>query len=160
MNTQYETLVIAAKDLLQVAEVKMTCVTKIHPSKRIEILQSVDAVSLLRPFFEEVIEYREAMWMLMLNRKNRAIGAYNIGLGGGDSVYSCPRLIFQTALKCNASGIILAHNHPSGELKPSEADKAMTKKVASAGKFLNIKLLDHFIITIDGHYSFAGEGLM
>jgi len=68
--------------------------------------------------------------------------------------------VFSVALKCNASGIIMAHNHPSGNLYPSENDKALTKKLISAGNFLDIKILDHIILTSGGFFSFSDEGIM
>ena len=80
--------------------------------------------------------------------------------GGVSGTFVDAKLVFSVALKCNASSIIIAHNHPSSNLNPSEADKSLTKKLKSAGQFLDITLLDHLIITKDGYYSFSDDGLM
>jgi DNA repair protein RadC len=120
---------------------------------------SKDAEEILRPLFADVVEHREAMMALYLNRANRVIGSYLIGLGGVTGVVADPKIIFQAALKCNACGIILSHNHPSGNSTPSQADIDLTRKVREGAKLLELSLLDHLIILPDNsYYSFADEG--
>ena len=97
---------------------------------------------------------------MLLNRANKVLGIYPVSKGGVSGTLVDPKLIFSVALKCNASSIILAHNHPSGNLFPSENDKELTQKLKSAGNFLDIKVLDHLIITPEGYFSFADEGLL
>ena len=92
------------------------------------------------------------------NRANNVLGSFLVGIGGISGVVVDPKLVFQAALKANASGIILAHNHPSGNRTPSQADIDLTKKVKAAGNFLEIALLDHLIILPEGYYSLADEG--
>lgn len=100
----------------------------------------------------------EEMWILLLNRANRIIGEKMVSEGGISGTVADPRRIFKTAIDRQATGIILVHNHPSGNLKPSEADKRLTRNLAEGGKILDIALLDHLIIAQGGYYSFADEG--
>lgn len=95
-----------------------------------------------------------------MNRGNRILGIYEVSSGGMAGTVADPKLIFGAALKSAASSVILSHNHPSGQLKPSTADLALAKKISSAGEFLDIAVLDHLIIAANGYYSFADEGLL
>lgn len=97
---------------------------------------------------------------MLLNRANKVLGYYLVSIGGLTGTVVDQRIIFQVALKANACSIILAHNHPSGQLTPSQADIDLTKKIVSAGQFLDITVLDHIILTAENSYSFADEGLM
>ena len=106
------------------------------------------------------IQLQEEFKILLLNRANQVLGIYPLSKGGVSGTLVDPKLVFSVALKCNASGIIMAHNHPSGNLNPSENDKALTKKLISAGNFLDIKILDHIILTSGGFFSFSDEGIM
>lgn len=106
------------------------------------------------------IELQEEFKILLLNRANKVLGINTVSTGGVAGTLVDPKLIFSVGLKCNASAIILAHNHPSGNLNPSANDKQLTKKLKSAGEFLDIKVLDHLILTSEGYFSFADEGLL
>jgi DNA repair protein RadC len=106
------------------------------------------------------IDLLEQVKLLLLNRHFRCLGISHIATGGTASCVVDPRLIFITALKANATNIILAHNHPSGNLKPSEADKQLTGQLVEAGKFLQIGVRDHLILSSTGYFSMADEGLM
>ncbi|MCL4162450.1 UNVERIFIED_CONTAM: hypothetical protein GTU68_054060 [Idotea baltica] len=129
--------------------------------ERLQIKSSVDSHRLfLACWSKKTIELQEEAKVLLLNRNNQVLGIYPLSKGGVSGTVVDAKLVFGVALKCNASSIILAHNHPSGNLQPSKADKAITKKLVEASKFLDIKLLDHLIITKDGYYSFADELLM
>ncbi len=97
---------------------------------------------------------------MQLNRANHVIGWFNVSIGGVASTVVDPKVIFSAALKCNASGIILSQNHPSGNLKPSDADLALTKKLKSGGQILEIQILDHIILTSESYFSFADEGIL
>ena len=88
------------------------------------------------------------------------MGIYEASTGGVSGTVADAKLIFIAALKTNASGIILSHNHPSGNLKPSKADEALTCKLKEAGKFLDIIVMDHIIVTSEGYFSFSDEGLL
>jgi len=104
------------------------------------------------------IEFVEQFKILLLNRANRVLGIYELSTGGIAGTVADPKLVFSAALLACASGIILAHNHPSGNLEPSAADKALTKKMKEAGRLLDIEVLDHVILTAEGFYSFADSG--
>ena len=98
-------------------------------------------------FNTESINHREFMFALYLNRANRIQGYAQISAGGINGTVCDPKVVFQCALKLNASGIILAHNHPSGNLKPSRADIHISEKLQDAGRLLDIQLIDHLIVT-------------
>lgn len=103
---------------------------------------------------------REEFWALFLNRANRLIRKQRISEGGVSGTVADPKVIFKGALDHLASGIIVAHNHPSGNLVASQSDIDLTKKLKEAGKFLEIQLLDHLIICGPKYFSFADEGMM
>jgi len=126
------------------------------------VKSSNDAYSYLVQFYpQETIALVEQFSVAFLNRANRILGIQVISKGGLTGTIADPRLIMATALKAAATGIILCHNHPSGNLQPSSADIEITKKIESACKFLDIKLLDHIIISPSGeYYSFIDEGLL
>ena len=98
--------------------------------------------------------------VLCLNRANRVLGWAKINQGGLSGTVSDPKVIFQVALKSNACSLIIAHNHPSGNLRPSEADILLTRKLKEAGLMLDLPVLDHLIVSSEGFYSFADEGLL
>ena len=95
-----------------------------------------------------------------MKKAQRVLGIYELSTGGVAGTVADPKLVFMAALKANACKIILRHNHPSGNLKPSRADEELTKRIATAGMYLDIKVNDHIIITSEGYYSFADEGLL
>ena len=97
---------------------------------------------------------------MLLNTANKPLGICKISEGGLSSTTVDVRNIFQTALKANAANVILFHNHPSGNLRPSEADRSITKKIIEAGKVMDIKVLDHVIMTAESYFSFTDEGEM
>jgi DNA repair protein RadC len=102
----------------------------------------------------------EEFWILLLNRANRVIRKSQISQGGIAGTVADPKIIFKLALDDLASGIILAHNHPSGNLTASQADLDLTKKLKEAGKLLDIQVLDHLIVAGQKYFSFADEGLI
>lgn len=106
------------------------------------------------------IDLQEEFKVLLLSRSSRVLGIYHISTGSITGTIADPRLIFSAALKANATSMILAHNHPSGSLSPSSSDKMLTAKMVSAGQFLDIRVLDHLIVSSEGYYSFADEGGM
>ena len=128
--------------------------------KNTQITSSEGASQYIKELWPVEIEHREACMALYLNRANNTIGYAIIGIGGLSGTVVDPKIIFQHALLCNASALILSHNHPSGNLNPSEADKSITKKISNAGKVLEINVLDHVIITKNSYFSFADEGIM
>lgn len=142
------------------SEIQVAYSTKVKFKDMPKITSSKDCESVLRNIWSPHIEFREEFYLLLLNRANKVIGWHCISQGGLDSTVADIRIIFSIALKCVATGIIVAHNHPSGNLKPSESDIALTRKVKEAGKLLDITLFDHLILSNEGYYSFADEGLL
>lgn len=128
---------------------------------RITITNSEEVSHFLRNIFnQDTFDWREEMILICLSRANDIIGYYKVSAGGTTGTICDPKMVFTTALNCTANGIILAHNHPSGSIKPSDADKAITDKIKRGAELLDMKLLDHLIITDDNYYSFADEGLI
>ena len=145
----------------QVAEVELVYRSKVKASERPLISSSSDAYDILKELWEEgKMDLVEQFKVLFLNRANRVLCLFNVSSGGVTGTVADPRLIYTAALKANAVSMILSHNHPSGSLKPSRQDEELTQKIKSAGSFLDIKVLDHVIISSEGYYSFADEGLL
>lgn len=127
--------------------------------EKTKITSSKAAEECFRKMFNsDTIEYIESSIVIFLNRANKTIGWYKLSQGGINGTIMDQRIIFAVALKCGASGIIISHNHPSGQLFPSNEDNLITNKIKEAGKILDITLLDHIIITEDGYYSYADNG--
>ncbi len=103
---------------------------------------------------------KEEFWILLLNRANRLIKKEQISTGGISGTVADPKIIFKAALEHYASSVVLVHNHPSGNLKPSQADIDLTNKMKAAGKLLEIPVLDHIIFGDEGYLSFADEGML
>jgi len=122
------------------------------------ITTSGDAHDEMESRFQD-LQYEE-FWILLLNRSNVPIRKYLISRGGIAGTVADHRIIFKLAIENLASGIILAHNHPSGSAKPSESDKRITEKLKETGKLLDIPVLDHIIVTDYTYFSFADEGLL
>ena len=149
------------KNLNLVAEIEISYKTKVKPSERMKIENSNDAFKILIDCYsEDEIEHTESVVVLLLNTANKVLGWRKISQGGITGCYMDKRIIFQLALLGNATKIIISHNHPSGNLKPSEADIKITKEIYNAGKLMDIALIDHLIITKEGFYSFGDEGRM
>jgi DNA repair protein RadC len=102
----------------------------------------------------------EEFWILLVNRANKIIGKHQISQGGVSGTVADPKRIFQLALENLASGIILCHNHPSGNIQPSQQDIKLTRKINEGAKLLEINLLDHIILGDENYYSFADNGMM
>jgi len=144
-----------------VQEIQLVYKQKFRPSERPKVNASEDSYrALLSTWNTGVMGFIEEFKILLLNRANRVIGCYDVSTGGICGTIVDPRVIFAAALKSCAVGIILAHNHPSGNLTPSESDIQLTQKIKQGGLLLDILVLDHLIITEDYYFSFADEGLM
>src|SRR5690554_2706217 len=150
-----------SKKQFEVAEIQLSYKTKVKPSQRPKITSSKEAYEiLLESWDEEKVEFVEQFKIVLMNRGNRVLGIYEVSTGGVSATVVDPKLIFAAAIKTAASSIILAHNHPSGQLKPSQADIKLTKKLTEGGQLLDIPVLDHIIVTSEGYPSFADEGLL
>lgn len=148
------------KRIYEVAEIQLSYRTDVKPSMRPKITGSKDAYAVfLETWDKSKIEFVEQFKVMVLNRANRVLGIFEVSSGSSTGTIADPKLIFAAAIKANACGIIVSHNHPSGNLNPSQADIDLTRKMKEGGKFLEIQLLDHLIVTTEGYYSFADEGL-
>jgi DNA repair protein RadC len=126
--------------------------------KKPKISSSKDAYEILRSDLMDL--NHEEFWILLLNRNHQVINKANISRGGVSGTVVDPKLIFKKALEHLSCAMIVAHNHPSGHLKPSKADLSLTKKLTEAGLLMEIPVLDHLILTNEGYLSFADENLM
>ena len=139
---------------LRVSEVKLTYRNRIKPSDRIVIKGPQDAFEVLwNAYDKDTIEHTEEMKMLLLDRGNKVLGIASISKGGTTGTVIDIKVILQYALKANAHSIILAHNHPSGNLNPSETDIKITDRVKEACKLVELTLYDHLIITPEGKWN-------
>lgn len=147
--------------LFQVSEISVCYRPAFKASQRPKVSSSSEAFDILFGSWDRGrIELQEQFKVMLLNRANRVIGIHEVSSGGTSGTLADPKLIFGIALKCCASGIVLAHNHPSGSLKPSHADISITRKLKGAAQLLDMDLHDHLIITAEGYYSFADDGML
>lgn len=145
----------------KVAEVELVYKTKVKASERPLIKSSKDGYeTFLKVWNENKMELQEEFKVLLLNRANRVTGVYEASAGGITGTVADTRLILAAAIKSLSVYIVLCHNHPSGNLKPSRADEELTQKIKEAGKYHDITVLDHIIISSEGYFSFADEGLL
>jgi DNA repair protein RadC len=118
-----------------------------------EVTSSSDAYHILKEYYpEDQIALKEYFVVMYLNQANRVIGVQKLSIGGLTAAIADVRLLFGTALKVLATGVVISHNHPSGNTRPSLQDRNLTTQVKEAGKLLDIKLLDHLILTPDDKY--------
>jgi len=152
MKTKPENLLLEVNTF---SEVKIHYERPIINQNRI-VKSSEDSERLLRTFIDEKrIDYKEFFWVLLLTNANQVIGISEIAVGNTTGVSINIKEIYQLALLANSTSIIVAHNHPSGKLTPSESDKNLTKKLREASDLLDITLLDHLILTSESFVSFA-----
>lgn len=128
------------------------------PDIKPKISASIDAYNLLKDGLQD--ERIEIFKLILLNRNNLVVQIKELSKGGIAGTVVDPKVVFKIALDKEASSMVLAHNHPSGNLKPSNADIKITKSLVKAGEFLEIKILDHLIISEQGYFSFADEGMI
>lgn len=126
--------------------------------EKLEISNSNDAFKVFHPHLADLL--KEEFWIIFLNQRNKILGKSQLSTGGINFSLVDLRILFKQALEYSCSSIMIAHNHPSGNLKPSDADMKITKQISEAGKILNIQLLDHLIITQSNYFSFADENLL
>jgi DNA repair protein RadC len=145
-----------------IAEVELTYKTRVKASERPQIKASRDAFELLYLSWNlDSIEHVEEFKIILLNRSNKVLGIATISKGGMSGTVIDIKLIFQYAIKSNASAIILAHNHPSGKKEPSESDISITKRIKEAGNIMDLKLLDHIILIPEAEfYSMADNEII
>lgn len=149
------------KQEFKVCEVKLSYKPNFSLSERPQISNSQTAYEIFKAHWdEETMQFLESFKVLLLNKASRVLGLLDLSLGGMDQTTADTRVLFAAALKAGATGVILAHNHPSGTKRPSKEDLAITERISKGGDLLGIKVLDHLILTHEGYYSFKDEGIM
>lgn len=136
----------------------VTLVREKSDIKRAKLLCSNDSADYARDFFAEDLSIRESMYAIYTNQANNTIGYQLISAGAIAATIADCRIILKGAIDCLASGVILVHNHPSGSLRPSNADNEITSKIEKYLKEIDIRLIDHLIITEDSYFSYADNG--
>jgi DNA repair protein RadC len=145
----------------QLAEIQVNYIPFIKPECQPKISSSAEAFQVLKAFYpKETVYVQETFIVLYLNRANRVLGGYKMSQGGLTGTVVDIRLLLSVALKTLSTGLILSHNHPSGNLMPSHADQELTSRIKQACNVMELKLLDHLILTEELYYSFADEGLI
>lgn len=145
----------------KVSEIDLVYRSYVKASERPVISNSSDAYHIFNNYWNlDKIDFIEEFKILLLNRANKVLALFEISSGGITGTVADTRVMFAAALRINAVAIIMAHNHPSGNLRPSQADEELTRKVNESGNFLDIKLLDHLIIADEDYFSFADNGLL
>lgn len=140
---------------------EITLKYKTGEHKKSKITSSVDSYNVFKSFYDaDLLELQECFIVVFLNKAHNTIGWIKISSGGISGTVADPKIIMATALKCAASSVLLSHNHPSGNEKPSENDINLTKKIKSACTYFDIQLLDHIILTNENYYSFADNGII
>lgn len=148
-------------ELFVLPEITVSLNPVVKPSQRYKVTNSKESYNLFMKRWDMDKFYLvEEMYALFLNRSNRVLGIMPISSGGYSGTVVEIRLLLTVALKCAATGIILAHNHPSGSKQPSMADEQLTRKIKEAASFHDIGILDHIIVSDDSYFSFADEGLL
>src|SRR5664280_63852 len=147
---------------ITISEVRLVYRTKIKASDRLDVKCSKDAFDIfLENWNKDSIEHFEEFKLMLLTRSNKVLGIASISKCGISGTVTDVRVILQYAIKANASGIIICHNHPSGNLQPSESDLTITRKIKESGNLMDIQLLDHLLIIPEEKYcSMADEGLI
>ncbi len=124
----------------------------------LQIKSSKDVADIFQPLLSDLLH--EEFWILFLNRSNKVISRMKLSQGGISGTVTDVRIVMKNAIECLASGIIVCHNHPSGNLNPSESDTKITRKIKDAGELMDIQLLDHLIISEKDYFSFADNGML
>ena len=141
----------------KLAEISINYKSNIKPENKIKITSPEESAHQLRNIWNDKIDYQESMYLMLLDRANNILGYTLLATGATTGVLVDIKMILQTALKSNAHGVIMAHNHPSGNIYPSKQDDAITSKVKKGLEAIDVKLLDHLIISTEGFYSYQNE---
>lgn len=159
MKTENKQLMEAVS---QICEVGVNYSLKIKKADRPQIKKSKQAADILRAWYDKtgMFEQKEIFTVLLLNKANDFIGLLEVSRGSVEACVVDIKYILRAAVLCNASALILCHNHPSGNLTPSEADKNITRKLTEGAKLIDVSVFDHIILAPDyEHYSFQDEGI-
>ena len=144
-----------------VTEIRLIYQSKVKAADRPQVTGSRDAYEILAANWSDQIGFIEEFYILLLDRSNRVMGRYLVSQGGLAGTVVDAKVIFAAALKARCCSLILAHNHPSANLRPSQTDIDLTRKLQQAGEVLDTLVIDHLILSPEGgYYSFADEGLI
>lgn len=147
-------------ELFKVAEIQVKY-ERFYQLDRMQIRTSKHTYDILKKVWDiDTLDYIENFYILLLDKSNSVLGVSHISKGGTAGTIVDAKVIFGKAILTNASSIVLAHNHPSGNLRPSNKDKEVTRKLKEGGLLLDIHVLDHVIISSNGYYSFADDGMI
>lgn len=147
--------------MLSLPTIKLTYSSRIPAKERPTIKSSRDAYEILKGVYDQdTIEHVEHFYIICCNNAARCLGSKLISMGGVNQTVVDVKVVLQTALLCNATSIVLSHNHPSGNVTPSDHDKRITKQIIQASNTMGILVVDHIIMSADGYYSFADEGIL
>ena len=147
-----------ARKALAEAAIELYKRLQIKQAERQQVISSDTVCEILRPLIGDI--EKEEFWAIYLNQSNRVIRKERLSAGGLTGTYVDVRLIIKEALLCNATGMIIAHNHPSGNEKPSKEDNLITEQIKKAAETLNIRLIDHVIITSNTYYSYMDNDML
>ena len=147
-----------ARKAIAEAAVELYKRVQIKQAERQQVISSETACNILKPLIGDV--EREEFWAVYLNQSNRIIRRERLSVGGIAGTYVDIRLIMKEAILCNATGMIISHNHPSGNENPSPEDNRITEQIKKAADSLNIRLTDHIIITSNTYYSYVENGML
>ncbi len=148
-----------AKALAILAAIELGRRRKEAPTlKKRKIFSSIHSYDLVKSFYKDLSH--EEFHIILLSRSNEVLGIRKISMGGTDGTYVDAKIIFKTAMEFNASALILTHNHPSGNCRPSPNDERLTRKLREFGSLIEMPILDHLVITDNGYFSFSDNGLM
>ena len=153
------------KGIGEAKAISITAAVELGRRRQFSDVMQKDTVTSSRDVFDMMLPQLidlpyEEFWILQLNRANHVIGRARISAGGVSGTVVDSKMVFKPAIEVLATSIVLVHNHPSGNLKPSQADIALTRKLKEAGKHLDIAVVDHIIVAYSGFYSFADENIM
>jgi DNA repair protein RadC len=126
--------------------------------KLVRITESKQVFDLIRGYFEDLLH--EEFYVLYLNKRNQVLQIKQLSVGGLTGTFVDAKIIFKVGIDCSASALILAHNHPSGQLRPSMSDEKLTKQIKHFGEMIEMPILDHLIITDNGYFSFSDKKLL
>ena len=147
-----------ARKALAEAAIELYKRLQIKQAERQQVISSDTVCEILRPLIGDI--EKEEFWAVYLNQSNRIIRNERLSVGGIAGTYVDIRLIMKEAILCNATGIIISHNHPSGNESPSQEDNRITEQIKKAADSLNIRLTDHIIITSNTYYSYVENGML
>ena len=147
-----------ARKALAEAAIELYKRLQIKQAERQQVISSDTVCDILRPLIGDI--EKEEFWAVYLNQSNRIIRRERLSVGGIAGTYVDIRLIMKEAILCNATGMIISHNHPSGNEKPSKEDNLITEQIKKAAESLNIRLIDHIIITSNTYYSYVENGML